>query len=157
VRRQARAEADRARDAIPDLASILVLAVHAGLNAPLGLRAVAPATSGIVRTALDEVERRHQAGERFADALTALDQLEGAPAHAIVRALTDHLRDGTALVPALERAANDLRADRRRRAEARARRAPVALLFPLVTCIFPAFVLLTVVPLLAGALAELHL
>ena len=37
------------------------------------------------------------------------------------------------------------------RAEEAARRVPVKLLFPLVLCVLPAFALLTVAPLLAGA------
>jgi tight adherence protein C len=53
--------------------------------------------------------------------------------------------------------AAEVRAERRRRAEAAARRVPVKLLFPLVLCVLPAFGLLTVVPLLAGAATSLHL
>jgi tight adherence protein C len=53
--------------------------------------------------------------------------------------------------------ATDVRADRRRRAEEAARRVPVKLLFPLVLCVLPAFALLTVAPLLAGALGSLRL
>ncbi len=41
----------------------------------------------------------------------------------------------------------------RRRAEARARTVPVRLLFPLVFCVLPAFVLLTVVPVLLDGIA----
>ena len=52
---------------------------------------------------------------------------------------------------ALERLAVEERTPLRRRAEARARKVPVRLLFPLVFLVLPAFGLLTVVPaLLAG-------
>ena len=40
--------------------------------------------------------------------------------------------------------------------EVAARRLPVLLLFPLVLCVLPAFVLLTVVPLLASSLHDLQ-
>ena len=56
--------------------------------------------------------------------------------------------------PALTRLAHDVRADLRRRAEARARTLPVKLLFPLVFLVLPAFGLLTVVPALLAALAR---
>ena len=59
------------------------------------------------------------------------------------------------LVPGLERAGLELRLARRRRAEEAARRLPVRLLAPLLTCVLPAFVLLTVVPLLVAALRSL--
>ena len=45
------------------------------------------------------------------------------------------------------RLAAEARLERRRAAEATARRVPVKLLFPLVLCTLPAFALLTVVPL----------
>jgi pilus assembly protein TadC len=49
----------------------------------------------------------------------------------------------------------DLRTRARRRAEVRARKVPIRMLFPLVTCILPAFILLSVVPMVGGALREL--
>jgi tight adherence protein C len=66
-------------------------------------------------------------------------------------------RYGAPLADALVTLAADARADRRRRAEEAARRVPVQLLFPLVLCVLPAFVLLTLAPLLAGALGSLRL
>ena len=69
--------------------------------------------------------------------------------------LVDHLRYGVPLLPALERTSLELRLDRRRAAELEARRVPVRLLAPLVTCVLPAFALLTVVPLLAASLDAL--
>ena len=60
-------------------------------------------------------------------------------------------RTGAPVAPALERLAAEERTQLRRRAEARARKVPVRLLFPLVFLVLPAFGLLTVVPaLLAG-------
>jgi pilus assembly protein TadC len=106
---------------------------------------------------LAEVGRRWRAGARFTDALDALDDLPGTPLAPVVRALRDGERDGTPLVPALDEVAATLRDERRRRAAASARRAPIVLLFPLVLCVLPAFVLLTVVPLLVTATASLRL
>ena len=95
------------------------------------------------------------AGRARADALG--DQLAplGERAHALADVLRDHLRYGVPLLPALERTSLELRLDRRRAAEVEARRVPVRLLFPLVTCVLPAFALLTVVPLLAASLDAL--
>jgi tight adherence protein C len=66
-------------------------------------------------------------------------------------------RYGAPVGAGLERLAAEVRADTRRRAETAARRVPVKLLFPLVVCILPAFGLLTVAPLVAGALRSLRL
>jgi len=68
----------------------------------------------------------------------------------VVRPLSSALamaaRYGTPVVPALERAAIEIRLAQRRALEERARRLPVQLLFPLVFCCLPAFALLTVAP-----------
>ncbi len=94
-------------------------------------------------------------GRPRADAL--LDALApfGDRAHALAHVLGDHLRYGVPLLPGLERTGLELRLDRRRAAELDARRVPVRLLAPLVTCVLPAFALLTVVPLLAASLEAL--
>jgi len=65
-------------------------------------------------------------------------------------------RYGTDLEPALEQLAADSRLLRRRRAEESARRLPLRLLFPLVICILPAFILLTLAPVLAETLVALR-
>ena len=72
-------------------------------------------------------------------------------------ALVASERYGAPVAAGLERLAGEVRRDRRRRAEEAARRVPVKLLFPLVGCTLPAFGLLTVAPLIAGALRALRL
>ncbi len=62
---------------------------------------------------------------------------------------------GSRWSPVLERLSVEARMVRRRRAEEAARRLPVQLLFPLVLCVLPAFVLLAVVPLLLAAVPQL--
>jgi pilus assembly protein TadC len=65
-------------------------------------------------------------------------------------------RYGTPLPPVIDRLADEARAQRRRNSEAAARQLPVRLAFPLVGCTLPSFVLLTIVPLMAGALSSLR-
>jgi tight adherence protein C len=149
------------RDAVAaqqaDVIDLFVLALGAGLNLQLALAAVArrapPAWAAALADVVDQVER----GLRVGDALDALPLTLGEPSRPIVRVLAGAERYGTPLLPALDRLAVDARHDRRRRAEEAARRVPVKLLFPLVLCVLPAFGLLTVAPLLAGALQALRL
>ncbi len=157
VRRRHR-RATRARQVatgLVDLTDLLLLATSAGLALPVAHAAVAGVLPPPLGPALAGADRATSLGrpraEAIADALAPL----GARARALGLLLADHLRYGVPLVPALERAALELRLDRRRQAEVEARRVPVRLLAPLVTCILPAFALLTVVPLLAGSLAAL--
>ena len=67
----------------------------------------------------------------------------------------DVARYGTPVVPALERAAIEIRLAQRRALEERARKLPVQLLFPLVFCCLPAFALLTVAPFVLTVVGDL--
>ena len=147
-------------DAVPDVIDLFAVAVAAGLNTRLALRAVADrAPPGPLAEALDTVERDVAAtGARLADTIERLpDALRSEAVRPLVSAITDAERYGAALGPTLDRLADDARRVRQRRAEEAARRIPVKLLFPLVTCILPAFGLLTVAPLIAGGLRALRL
>jgi tight adherence protein C len=73
----------------------------------------------------------------------------------LARALATAVEEGVPFETTLRRVAAEVRARRRREAEEAARRVPVRMLFPLVACTLPAFVLLTVVPLLVTGLRDL--
>lgn len=148
--------ARRGRDEdLPECVELLRLCVGAGHDAVASVALVAHHGAGPVAAALSAATRESAAGTALADALArALGVLGPGPA-ALAHQLGDHLRHGTALLPMLDQRAFELRLARRRAAEERARRVPVRVLLPLVTCILPAFALLTVVPLLAGSLGSL--
>jgi tight adherence protein C len=151
--------------AAPDLVDLFAVAIAAGLNVRLAVDAVSTrAPPGPLRQALAAVRAEVAAGHRLADALERLPAtLAGGGAtpdetlRGLTSALVDAERYGTALGPTLDRLAAEARRARQRRAEEAARRIPVQLLFPLVTCILPAFGLLTVAPLIAGGLRALRL
>src|SRR5438128_2368627 len=71
-------------------------------------------------------------------------------------ALGRSARLGTTIGSTLRSVAVDLRGERRARAEELARRAPIKMLFPLVFLILPAFLLLTVGPVVLAMLRSLH-
>jgi tight adherence protein C len=157
-RRAARRRAALARairHALPDLVDLLQLTTTAGMTLAIAHPLVAAHVPAPVGPALLDADAAARHGRPRADAL--LDALTplGERAHALAHILGDHLRYGVPLLPGLERAALELRLDRRRAAELDARRVPVRLLAPLVTCVLPAFALLTVVPLLVASLEAL--
>jgi len=124
---------------------------------PLALRAVVPLAPAPFAAALAEVVTRAERGVRLADALDRLPADLGEPVRPLAAALAGSERYGTPLGPTLDRLADEVRRDRRRRAEETARTLPVRLLFPLVLGTLPALVLLTIAPVVAGALRSLHL
>ena len=147
-------------DAVPDVVDLFAVAIASGLNTRLALRAVAEqAPPGPLTDALRRAEHRvGTTGARLADTVERLpDELASEAVRPLTAAITDAERYGAALAVTLDRLADDARRTRQRRAEEQVRRIPVKLLFPLVTCILPAFGLLTVAPLIAGGLRALRL
>ena len=152
TRRAERRHDARLQRELPVVVELVGVAVSAGCTP---FHAVEHATRfgpSHTAAALRGVMQACARGQSFDDALRDL----GASA-ATLRPLTDALRTsarlGTPAAPALGRLAAEVRADVRRRAEARARTVPVRLCFPLVVCVLPAFALLTVVP---AVLSGLH-
>ena len=95
-------------------------------------------------------------GRPLADALPILVERLGPGVRPLVDALAATERYGVPLDPVLDAAVADLRRQRRTQAAAAARRLPVSLSFPLVGCVLPAFALLTLAPLVAGAFGSLR-
>jgi len=131
--------------------------VASGLTVPLAVDAVARRARGPLAAELGAALGEVALGRRLGDALADIPVRAGEVTRPLVAALVASDRYGAPLGDALERLAAEVRADRRRRAEEAARKVPVKLLFPLVCCVLPAFGLLTVAPLIAGAIAALRL
>jgi len=142
---------------LPDVVDLLVLAVGAGLTVRLAVAAVARRSAGPLGAQLARAGHEADLGRRLADALDDLPERAGEATRPLVAALIASERYGAPLGASLERLAHEVRADRRRRAEEAARKVPVKLLFPLVSCTLPAFGLLTVAPLIASAIRSLRL
>lgn len=143
------------RQSLPDAVDLLLLGATAGLGLALTHREVAARLGGPIGAALEVAQGQADRGRPRADALVAALAPHGERAAGLGHVLADHLRYGTPLVPELERLGLELRLDRRRAAEEEARKVPVRLLAPLVTCTLPAFALLTVAPLLIASLRHL--
>jgi len=142
---------------LPDVVDLLVLAVGAGLTVRLAVAAVAGRSPGPLGAELARAGHDADLGRRLADALDDIPGRAGEATRPLVAALIASERYGAPLGTGLERLAHEVRADRRRRAEEAARKVPVKLLFPLVSCTLPAFGLLTVAPLIASAVRSLRL
>jgi tight adherence protein C len=150
--RQARIEAQ-----VPELVELLVAASESGLPPPSAcLRSaevLAPPLGDELRVAAAEIEL----GVPWRSALDAAVRRTEAPGLAsLARSLERSHRLGASVRASLKALVTELRAERRSRAEERARRAPVKMLFPLVFLILPAFLLLTVGPVLLSTVRSLH-
>ena len=143
-------------EAAPAAIDLLSACLLAGLNPHLGIQRVAERCPEALRAELGRVAadldlgRSPAAALRAASERTGLDELRAAAA-----ALDAAERWGMPPSEALAARAEALRIRARLAAEADAGRAGVRLAFPLVLCFLPAFVLLTVIPTMAGALHAL--
>lgn len=154
--RAARRRRRAALDELPDLIELIVIAVRAGTTPTAAIGVAARNAPHALRGVLDEVEHRLRRGQRLADALEVFGDSLGPQAAVFADALATADRYGLPIAPVLDRLADDVRAERRRRGEREARTLPVRLAFPLVACTLPSFVLLAIVPALLGALSTLR-
>jgi tight adherence protein C len=157
ARRQERRRLAALAADLPDVVDLFVLAVGAGLTVALAVTMVSRRAPGPLGAELRQVCDDVAVGRRLAEALDDVPARAGESVRPLVAALVASERYGAPLSAGLERLAREVRRERRRTAEEAARRIPVKLLFPLVGCTLPAFALLTVAPLIAGAVRSLHL
>jgi tight adherence protein C len=155
VRRTARTTRQITAD-YPDALDLLVLSIRAGYLPAQAVAEIARFLPESLRRSFAAVDEEMRRGVRFADALNQLHLQLGAIAQPLVDSLSSAERYGLPLAPVLERLAFEARQQRRRESDAAARELPVRLAMPLVLCTLPSFVLLTIVPLLLGAVSSLH-
>jgi tight adherence protein C len=140
----------RSMDAeVPQLLDLLAAGSAAGLSALSALRRSLSALRGPLgrelRTSLETVDL----GAHWREELAALnDRLALPDLRRAIAVLTRTETLGTSLTNATRELAADVRGARRAAVTERARAAPVKMLFPLVFLVLPAFLLLTVVPVL---------
>ena len=155
------ARADRAgmidaRRALPFALDRLSTCLLAGMSVERAIRVIAPRTTGRLGEALSDGLAALDIGMTRAQAYQRIADRAGIEE---VRSLTSALiraeRFGTSLADTLVAQARELRSRARAAAEAEARTAPVKLIFPLVFCFLPAFVLLTIAPIAISAIRTL--
>lgn len=143
-------------EAAPAVLDLLGAALLAGLNPHLAVLRVAERAPDVLEDELVLAASVLHLGGTPAAAVRAAAERSGLDElRAAAGALEAAERWGAPPAEALAARAEALRSRARLRAEAEAGRAAVRLAFPLVLCFLPAFVLLTVVPTVAGSLRAL--
>ena len=141
--------------AMPQFIDTLVALLTAGHSPPHALRASAEWAGVPMSAVLVHANQQLVRGVRYTDVLEQLRTTFGAPSYAVVDALLASDRDGLPLAPVLDRLATEAHLQRRRQSEQALRQLPIKMLFPLVCCTLPSFMLLGVVPMLAASVAAL--
>ena len=142
-----------ARRDLPHVVGLLADALRAGQPPAEALGVVAGALPGPAAVRLAEVVPRLRLG---VDPVQVWTDLAADPALGpLGRALARAHRTGSPVVPAVERLATELSRSARAEVEDRARAVGVKAAVPLGLCLLPAFVLLGIVPVVAGLLTTL--
>ena len=135
-----------------DMYSVLLLS---GLSLQQSLQQLHLYTEGQLRIMLSDSSVLLTNGARFADVVSQLRATLGSHAFSFCESLLNAERDGLPITTMLERLSTISRQQRRQHLESEARKLPIRMTLPLVSCVLPSFILLGITPLFVGSLSSL--
>jgi tight adherence protein C len=148
--RMAKRRAHRIRLSLADMLDLLVVSVEAGLGLDQAMQRVGQELAFAYPELADElrlINLELRAGKPRAEALRNLAERTGVDdLSSLVTMLIQTDKFGTSVAQALRVYSDTLRTKRRQRAEEAAAKTGVKMVFPLVTCIFPAIWVITIGP-----------
>jgi tight adherence protein C len=138
---------ERLQMALPDAMDLLTICVEAGQGFDGALAKVASSIEGPLAAEFARALREMQIGKSRTEALRALAaRTTVSELRAFVSALVQAGELGVAIADVLREQAREMRLRRRQRAEEKAQKVPVKILFPLMTCLLPALFVLVIGP-----------
>ena len=134
---------------LPDTIDMLTISIRAGLGFDGALGKVVDKTKGPLSDEFHRTLAEIRVGRPRRDALHDLiERTQVGPLSGFVGAITQAEQLGVPVARVLQVQSEQLRLERRQRAEETAARAPIKMLFPLVGCIFPAMFIVILGPAL---------
>jgi tight adherence protein C len=147
ISRRIRARQKQILLAIPDTLDLLTISVKAGLGFDAALGKVVEKTQGPLTDEFRRTLAEVRIGKARRDALREMVARTNVPALTnFISAIIQAEQLGVAIARVLEVQSEQLRIQRRQRAEEMAAKAPIKMLFPLVGCIFPSMFIVILGP-----------
>ncbi len=145
---------EKIQKALPDALDLLTISVEAGLGFDAALGQVARNTQGPLAGEFFRVLQEMQIGKTRSDSFRALGaRTDVAELRGFVGAMTQADAFGIPIADVLREQAKEMRLKRQQRAEEKAMKVPVKVLFPLIFFIFPALFVVIIGP---GAISVYH-
>ena len=132
---------------LPDSMDLITTCVEAGLGLDAALAKVSDQMKGPLAMEISQTLREVSMGRLRREALSDLGERTGVPELiSFVNAIIQAEQLGVSIAQVLKVQSDQMRTHRRQRAEQTAHEAPIKMMFPLVMCIFPAFMLVILGP-----------
>jgi tight adherence protein C len=147
IKRRGRMRIERIEYELPELIDVLVVTLEAGLSFLASLHMAAERLEGPLGTELRLTLQEQRMGLGLNDALEGmLRRIDTPGMRTFVRSVMQGELLGVSTGQIMRNLANEMRKRRRAKAEERAQKAPVKLLFPLIFLIFPAMFVIILGP-----------
>lgn len=142
--------------ALPDTLDLLTISVEAGLGFEQAIDRTSDTVPGPLSEELRRMLQETRMGAGRADALRALDERTQVEALSVfIVAMLQADTFGVSIAKILNSQADEMRTRRRQSIQERAQKLPVKMLAPLILCIFPATLIVLLVPALLSILDSL--
>jgi tight adherence protein C len=141
---------------MPDMIDLLVVTIEAGLGILASMRVASESMSDPLGQELRLTLQEQRMGLSVGQAIESLGRRADAPNMRIfVRAITQGERLGVSIGTTMRNLSVEMRKRRRAKAEERAQKMPVKMLFPLIFFIFPALFIVILTPMIINIIDAL--
>jgi Flp pilus assembly protein TadB len=133
------------------------VSLRAGLTVTQAFDRVAELAPSSIRSQCESVSRALHHGVTLSEAVSPLRDILGTRSAVFFDMILSADRDGLPIVNLIDRLSEEARRQRQRDTDIRIRQIPARLTFPLVFCILPSFIVLTMFPIVSSSFSSLQL